>query len=129
MAADLKKIYQAPTEVLGEKALEQFAEKWDESFPLISQSWRTHWENLRTLFEYPPEIRKIIYTTNAIESLNHSLRKVLKNRKSFPNEDALLKVLYLGLKKASERWTRPLGNWQGALNRFAIEFGARMPQF
>lgn len=128
VAADLKKIYQAATEDLAERALEEFCAQWDERFPLIGQSWQRHWENLRTIFEYPPEIRRVIYTTNAIESLNHSLRKVLKNRKAFPNEDALKKVLYLGLQKASEKWTRPIQNWQATLNRFAIEFGDRMPQ-
>ena len=127
VAGDLKKIYRASTEEAGLKALDEFAEKWDKSFPLISQSWRRNWENLRTLFEYPPEIRRVIYTTNAIESLNHSMRKVLKNRKALPNEQALLKVLYLGLKKASGKWTRPVQNWNAALNRFAIEFGERLP--
>jgi putative transposase len=125
--ADLKKIYQAATEVLAEEALEQFVRKWDARYPLIGKSWRTNWENLRTFFEYPPEIRKVIYTTNAIESLNHSLRKVIKNRKSFPNDDAVKKALYLGLRNAAAKWTRPVSNWPGALNRFAIEFGDRMP--
>jgi len=128
VARDLKKIYQSATESLGKKALDDFEEKWGERFALIIQSWRRHWENLSTIYEYPPEIRRVIYTTNAIESLNHSLRKVLKNRKSFPNDDALKKVLYLGLSKASEKWTRPIANWGSVLNRFAIEFGERMPQ-
>jgi len=128
VAADLKKIYQAATEEVGLLALEEFRKTWDERFPLIAQSWQRHWENLRTIFEYPPEIRRVIYTTNAIESLNHSLRKVLKNRKAFPTTDALKKVLYLGLQKASAKWTRPIQNWQATLNRFAIEFGERMPQ-
>ena len=126
-AADLRAIYTAATEEGAIAALVGFEAKWDDSFPLIGRSWRTHWENLRTIFEYPDEIRRVIYTTNAIESLNHSLRKVLKNRKSLPNEEALLKVVYLGLMRASRRWTRPLSNWAGALNRFALEFGERMP--
>lgn len=129
VAADLKKIYRAATEDAALHALEEFAEKWDPALPAISRSWRGHWENLRTIFEYPEEIRRVIYTTNAIESLNHSLRKVLKNRKSFPNDDALLKVLYLGLMRASERWTRPVKNWRQALNRFALDFAERMPEF
>jgi len=128
VAADLKTIYRATSEALAEEALESFEEKWGPSYPLIIQSWRTNWENLRTLFEYPPVIRKVIYTTNAIESLNHSLRKVLKNRKALPNDDALLKVLYLGLKRAAVKWTRPLQNWSAALQRFAIEFGERLPR-
>ena len=127
VAADLRKIYQAATEAQGLQALEEFEAKWDERFPMIGRSWRTHWENLRTFYDYSPEIRKVIYTTNAIESLNHSLRKVTKNKKSFPNDDALKKILYLALQKASEKWTRPIANWAGALNQFAIEFGPRMP--
>lgn len=95
VAADLKEIYRASTKEAALKALDDFAGKRDESFPLISRWWRVHWENLRTIFEYPEEIRRVIYTTNAIESLNHPLRKVLKNRKSFPNENALRKVIYL----------------------------------
>lgn len=128
VAADLKAIYQSPTEELGLQALEDFTAKWKGQYPLISKSWTAHWENIRTLFDYPPEIRKVIYTTNAIESLNHSLRKVLKNRKSFPNDEALMKALYLGLRKACEKWTRPVKNWSSALNQFAIEFGTRMPR-
>ena len=127
VAADLKKVYQAATEELGEAALDDFEANWGENFPLIVKSWRSNWANVRTIFEYPPEIRKIIYTTNAIESLNHSLRKVLKNRKAFPTDDALLKVLYLGLKRASQKWNRPLQNWSLALQRFTIEFGERIP--
>jgi len=127
VAGDLKTIYRAATEQLAETALDDFEAKWGENFPLIVKSWRTNWANLRTLFEYPPEIRKIIYTTNAIESLNHSLRKVLKNRKAFPTDNALLKVLYLGLQRASKKWNRPLQNWSRALQRFAIEFSERMP--
>ncbi len=126
VARDLKKIYQASTESLGKKALDEFEEKWGERFALIIQSWRQHWENLCPIYEYPDEIRRVIYTTNAIESLNHSLRKVLKNRKSFPNDEALKKVLYLGLSKASEKWTRPIANWGAVLNRFAIEFDERL---
>jgi putative transposase len=127
VAVDLRMIYQAATETLASDALEEFCGKWDARYPLIGKSWRTHWENLRTFFEYPPDIRKVIYTTNAIESLNHSLRKVIKNRKSFPNDDAVKKALYLGLRNAAKKWTRPVPNWPSALNRFAIEFGDRMP--
>ena len=128
VAADLRLVYRAATEDLAEKALDDFEAKWGKDHPLIVQSWRSNWSNLCTLFDYPPEIRRIIYTTNAIESLNHSLRKVLKNRKALPNDDALLKVLYLGLKRASEKWNRPLQNWSAALQRFAIEFADRMPK-
>lgn len=128
VASDLKTIYQAATEQLALQALKEFTARWEGQYPMIAQIWTTHWENARTFFDYPPEIRRVIYTTNAIESLNHSLRKVLKNRKSFPNDEALMKALYLGLKKASEKWTKPLPNWGSALNQFAIEFGERLPR-
>lgn len=127
VAGDLKTIYRATTEELAAAALDGFESKWGEHFPLIVKSWRENWVNLRTIFEYPPDIRRIIYTTNAIESLNHSLRKVLKNRKAFPTDDALKKVLYLGLKRAAKKWNRPLQNWSSALQRFAIEYSERMP--
>ncbi|MEM7011085.1 MAG: transposase [Verrucomicrobiota bacterium] len=126
VAAELKEIYTAATQESALDALASFENKWNESFPLIGKSWRAHWENLRKIFEYPYKIRRVNYTTNAIESLNHSLCKVLKNRKSFPNKEALLKVLCLGLVRASERWTRPVKNWRLALNRFALEFGERL---
>lgn len=127
VAAELRTIYRAATEAEAEAALDAFEDEWGQRFPVIVRSWRSNWNNLRTIFDYPAEIRKIIYTTNAIESLNHSLRKVLKNRKAFPTDDALLKVLYLGLGRASRKWTRPLHNWSSALQRFTIEFGERMP--
>ena len=98
------------------------------SFPTIGDSWERNWENLCTFFEFPEEIRKAIYTTNAIESLNHSLRKVLKNKKALVNDNALRKILYLGLKKASEKWTMPIRNWSGAMQRFAILYRDRFPE-
>lgn len=128
VAADLKKIYRAPTAAEGEKELKKFREKWDEKFPTIGESWERNWANLCTFFEFPEEIRRVIYTTNAIESLNHSLRKVLKNKKALVSDSALKKILYLGLKRASEKWTRPIQNWGGAMQRFAILFGDRFPQ-
>jgi putative transposase len=128
VAADLKLIYRATTAAEAEKELERFREKWDEKFPTIGDSWERNWENLCTFFEFPEEIRKAIYTTNAIESLNHSLRKVLKNKKALVNDNALRKILYLGLKKASEKWTMPIRNWSGAMQRFAILYRDRFPQ-
>lgn len=128
VAADLKKIYRAPTAAEGEKELKKFRAKWDEKFPTIGESWERNWANLCTFFEFPDEIRKAIYTTNAIESLNHSLRKVLKNKKALVSDNALRKILYLGLKKASEKWTMPIRNWPGAMQRFAILFGDRFPR-
>src|SRR5210317_2278765 len=127
VAADLKAIYQAPTIEQAEIAMEEFATKWDNSHPTISRSWRRNWERIIPLFSYPPEIRRAIYTTNAIESVNMSLRKVTKNRGSFPNDESMLKLLYLALKNISKKWTMPIHHWRSALNQFSIMFEDRMP--
>ena len=128
VAADLKAIYRAATVAQAEQALAAFEAKWDRKYPSISKSWRTHWPELITFMKYPAEIRKAIYTTNAIESLNRSLRKISKNRGVFPNQESLLKLYYLALERIAKKWTLPIPNWRGALNRFALEFGERMPQ-
>ena len=128
VAADLKAIYRAATVAQAEQALSAFEAKWDRKYPSISKSWRTHWPELITFMKYPAEIRKAIYTTNAIESLNRSLRKISKNRGVFPNQESLLKLYYLALERIAKKWTLPIPNWRGALNRFALEFGERMPQ-
>jgi transposase-like protein len=122
VTADLKRIYQSITEQEASLELDSFSEKWDEKYPHISKSWRTHWVNLITIFDYPADIRKVIYTTNAIESLNSVIRKSVKTRKVFPNDDAALKVIYLATEAASKKWTMPIRNWKPALNRFMIEF-------
>jgi putative transposase len=127
VAADLRQVYTAPTLSAAEQELEAFARKWDALYPRIAESWRRHWPQLSTFFDHPPEIRKIIYTTNAIESLNYSLRRVLKNRGAFPDDDSILKVLYLAVANASKRWTRPVHNWIDARNRFMIMFPDRLP--
>jgi len=116
------------TEAEAEQALQAFERKWDRKYPSISKSWRTHWPELITFLKYPAEIRKVIYTTNAIESLNRSLRKISKNRGVFPHEESLLKLYYLALERIAKKWTMPIQDWSAALNRFAIEFGDRMPQ-
>ncbi len=126
VAADLKRIYQSAAEDEALQALEDLAERWDGKYPRISRSWRDHWPNLRTLFNYPADIRKAIYTTNAIESLNSVIRKVIKKRKLFPTDDAARKVIYLAIQDASKKWTMPIHNWKGALNRFMIEFEDRL---
>jgi len=128
LAHGLRAIYTAPTVVAGEQVLEEFARQWDELYPRISQSWRRHWAKLSPLFDYPPEIRKVIYTTNAIESLNYSLRRVLNNRGAFPDDASVQKILYLAINKASKKWTMPMHNWLDALNRFMIMFPNRLPQ-
>lgn len=126
VTADLKQIYQSTTEESAKQSLAAFAERWDSKYPQISKSWNTHWENLNTLFDYPDDIRKAIYTTNAIESLNSVIRKAIKKRKLFPTDDSAKKVVYLAIMDASKKWTMPIRNWKGALNRFMIEFEERL---
>jgi putative transposase len=128
VAADLKLIYHAATEAEAQQALTAFEEKWDGKYPSISQSWRTHWPDLITFMKYPAEIRTAIYTTNAIESVNRSLRKISKHRGVFPNSESLLKLYYLALERIAKNWTRPIRDWHAALNRFALEFGERLPR-
>lgn len=127
VAADLRLIYQSATAEEASMQLEAFAQKWDARFPTISQIWRRNWQRVIPFFAHPPEIRKVIYTTNAIESLNMSVRKVTKNRGAFPNDEATTKLLYLALGNISKKWTMPVRDWQQALNRFAIVYRARMP--
>jgi len=126
VTADLKTIYQAVSDTEAAHALEQFAEKWDEQYPAISKIWRRHWDNAAVLFQYPPEIRKAIYTTNAIESLNSVIRKATKNHKAFPSDDSALKVVFMAINQAAKKWTMPIRDWKKALNRFIVEFGDRV---
>ena len=128
VAMSLKKIYQAPTEQEAERQLEGFAQKWDTKYPMISQSWRRNWARVIPFFAHPPEVRKVIYTTNTIESLNMTLRKVTKNRASFPNDEAALKLLYMALVNISKKWTLAIPNWRAALNQFAIVYEGRFPE-
>jgi len=127
VAADLRLIYQSATAEQAEMELTSFEAKWDKTHPTISQSWRRNWPQVIPFFAYPPDIRKVIYTTNAIESLNMSLRKVTKNRGSFPNDEAMLKLLYLALNNIAKKWTLPIRDWKAAMNRFTILFEGRMP--
>lgn len=126
MATDLKTIYRASNVDEAKANLDIFANKWDKTHPSVSKSWRNNWENLATFFDYPQGIRRVIYTTNAIESLNMSLRKVTKNRGSFPNDEAVFKILYLALRNAAKKWTMPIQNWKQAMNHFSILFEDRM---
>ncbi|ABG18230.1 transposase [Yersinia pestis Nepal516] len=126
VTSGLKMVYQAPTEEAALMALDKFAEAWDDKYPQISKSWRTHWENLNTFFGYPPDIRKAIYTTNAIESVNSVIRAAIKKRKVFPTDDSVRKVVYLAIKDASKKWSMPIQNWRLAMSRFIIEFGDRL---
>lgn len=127
VAASLRSIYTAPTEATARTALEAFSEQWDAQYPAIAPAWQRNWERLIPFFDYPPAIRKVVYTTNAIESLNYSLRKVIKGRGAFPHDDAIRKLLYLGLRNVSKKWTMPIHDWKAALNQFIILYGDRVP--
>ncbi|MBW4541353.1 MAG: IS256 family transposase [Myxacorys chilensis ATA2-1-KO14] len=124
VAADLRLIYTSATEAEAEQQLVAFAEKWDKQYPIISRSWMNHWARVIPFFAFPDDIRRAIYTTNAIESLNMTLRKVIKNHRAFPTDESALKVIYLAMQNVAKKWTMPITNWKPALNRFAIEFGA-----
>jgi putative transposase len=127
VAADLKKIYRAATVAEAETALEGFAQAWDAKYPTIAKQWRLKWADFVTLFDFPPAIRKAIYTTNAIESVNSVIRKFTRNRKQYPNPESALKLVYLAIHEASKKWTMPIGGWKAALNHFALMFEDRLP--
>ena len=126
LVADLKPIYAAATEDNGLEALGDFAKKWDSQYPYIAKSWYSNWDNLAVFFQYPPEIRRVIYTTNAIESLNSQLRKVTKSKRSFPSDDAVFKTLYLAIDYITRKWTMPIQNWGTAMAHFMIKFDGRI---
>jgi putative transposase len=126
LAAALKEIYRATTVEQAEQALTELEKTWDERYPMVSKSWRTNWSRITPFFAYPEEIRRVIYTTNAIESLNNSLRKVTRNRNSFPNDEAAIKLLYMALKNIAKKWTMPLKGWPQAINQFSIRFEDRL---
>ena len=128
VTADLKKIYQAATVVEAEGALEDFAQAWDAKYPTIAKMWRAKWTDIITIFDFPPPIRRAIYTTNAIESVNSVIQKFTRNRKIYPNEESALKIIYMAIHEASKRWTMPIRHWKQALNHFAILYEGRMPE-
>lgn len=127
MAGDLKAIYRAATEDEAAIALEALAEKWDGRYPTVSKSWRTHWAKIIPMFAFPDDIRKVIYTTNAVESVNMTLRKASRNHRIFPNDEAVIKVMYLAGQLISRKWTMPLRDWGAAMNQFSILFEGRVP--
>jgi putative transposase len=127
VADDLKSVYQAPSVEEAERQLAQFEETWAGAYPVIARSWQQHWARVVPMFGYPAEIRRAVYTTNTIESLNMTLRKVSKNRSLFPSDEAVFKLLFLALRNISKRWTMPIPNWSAALNQFAILFDGRVP--
>ncbi len=125
--ADLKRIYQAATLLEAESALDAFAQAWDAKYPTITKMWRTKWTDIVTLFDFPAPIRRAIYTTNVIESVNSVIRKFTRNRKIYPNEESALKIVYMAIHEASKKWTMPIHHWKAALNHFAILYEGRMP--
>jgi len=126
--ADLKKIYQAATVIEAEQALDAFAQAWDAKYPTIAKVWRAKWTDIITLFDFPAPIRKAIYTTNAIESVNSVIRKFTRNRKIYPNEESALKLVFMAIREAAKKWTMPIHHWKQALNHFAILYEGRMPE-
>ena len=126
VCSDLRTIYSSVSEKQASKELENFKQKWNDKYPAIYLSWYNNWNNLITIFEYPADIRKVIYTTNAIESLNSVIRKAIKNRRVFPHDESALKTIFLAVEHASKKWTMPIQNWKPALNRFVIEFEGRI---
>jgi len=128
VARDLKKIYQAATVLEAEAALEEFAQVWDAKYPTIAKQWRAKWSDIVTLFDFPPPIRKVIYTTNAIESVNSVIRKFTRNRKIYPNEESALKLVFMAIREAAKKWTMPIHHWKQALNHFAVLYEDRLPK-
>lgn len=129
MASDLKLIYQSITEEGALLALKKFEDKWDAKFPTISRSWRNKWDNVSTIFLYPEAIRKAIYTTNAIESLNSVIRKSTRNRKIFGHDLSAYKIIFLAIEAASKKWTLPIRDWNSAMNQFMILHEERLKYF
>ncbi len=129
VARDLKTVYSAPTEEAGLAELEKVEEKWGKKYPLPLKSWRQNWNNIATFFKYPEEIRKMIYTTNAVEALHRQFRKVTKSKSLFPNDDALKKMLYLAYRDLSKKWTMPVRNWAFIISHFSIIFENRVTNY
>jgi len=127
VAGDLKRIYQSVSAEEAQLELKAFGAQWDDKYPSISRLWERHWARITPFFDFPPEIRRVIYTTNAIESLNSVIRKAVQNRKIFPNDKSALKTVFLATKQAARKWTMPIHNWGQAMNRFAIQFEGRLP--
>ena len=126
VCADLKRIYTAPTAEAGMNKLEIFSDKWDKKYEHISKSWLENWEQLSTFWEYPNEIRKLIYTTNPIESFNRNMRKVTKNKPTFPSEDALCKSLFLGIKNLEKKWITKIRDWGIIYSQLLILFSEKL---
>ena len=127
LCADLKRIYGSDTLEGAELALQAFEEKWDDKYAMVGQLWRRHWDRIIPFFAYPKELRKVIYTTNAIESLNRSLRKVLKTKGAFPDDESIMKLMYLAMQNIAKKWSMPVRNWGAVINQLSITFQGRVP--
>ena len=123
---DLKPVYRAASKEAAETALDKLEEKWGDTYPIVIKSWRRKWDHLSAYFKYPEAIRKIIYTTNAVEAIHRQFRKLTKTKGAFPNENSLLKLLYMGIQNASKKWTMPIHNWNLTLSQLAIYFEGRL---
>ena len=123
---DLKRVYQALNKEAAESALDELEEIWGEKYPIVIQSWRKKWDNLSIYFRYPEAIRKVIYTTNSVEAVHRQFRKLTKTKGGFPNDNSLLKLLYLGIENASKKWTMPVRNWNLTLSQLSIFFEGRL---
>ena len=127
VTTDLKEIYLSPSADAAANVLERFSEKWDRKYPAISRSWRSRWNEVIPFFKFSSDIRKAIYTTNAIESINYNLQRNLKTRQSFPNDESAMKLVFMILRRISKKWTMPIRNWGEALHQFAVIYGDRVP--
>ena len=123
---DLKRVYKAATKDLAESELDRLEEKWNDKYPIVIKSWRNNWERLSQFFKYPEDIRRIIYTTNTIEAVHRQFRKLTKTKGAFPNQDSLLKLLYMGIQNASKKWTMPIQNWSLTISQLSIFFEGRL---
>jgi len=124
--ADLKPVYRAVSKEAAEEALDELEKRWGQQYPIVIKSWRSKWENLSVYFKYPADIRRVIYTTNAIEAIHRQFRKLTKTKGAFPNENSLLKLLYAGIQNASKKWTMPIHNWNLTLSQLSIYFEGRL---
>jgi transposase-like protein len=123
VVAGLKKIYLAPSAELAAWVLDEFAEVWYQKYPMIAKSWRSRWNEVIPFFKCALEIRKVVYTTNALESVNYTIQNIINHRQSFPNDEAAIQLIFMGLKKIAKKWTMPMRDWGADLNQFAVIYG------